>query len=224
MFIRMLPVIMKNCILLTIFGILLVIPAIQAQNEHLEPVESIFDEYDFRFEYYSLVREVLMNGLSDTPEVRFLIIPSFAVEEVVAIEERKGKYYIVHHKMQNSIWYTEKNKDKIKVLKKAVEISKADMQLYHELFKVAVKNKEYPEQEILGFDGVNYYFSAKNDENNKLRTGTTWSPSEKSKIGGLTNIGKSLIKLAESTDEDKIAKLETKLTEQIKKLTIELGE
>ena len=213
---------MKNYIFLIIFGVLLGIPPIQAQNEHLEPVESIFDEYDFRFEYYSLVREVLMNGMSDTPVVRFLIIPSFAVEEVVAIEKRNGRYYIVHHKMQNSIWYTEKNKKKIKVLKKAVEISKTDMQLYHELFKVAVDNREYPEKEILGLDGVNYYFSAKNDENNKLRTGTTWSPADKSKIGELTDIGKSLIKLAESTDEDKIAKLETNLTEQIKKLTIEL--
>lgn len=214
---------MKNFILLLILGILLGIPTLKAQNEHLEPVESIFDEYDFMFEYYSLVREVLMNGMTDTPEVRFLIIPSFAVEEVVAIEDRNGKYFIVHHKMKNSIWYTEKNKRKIKVLKKAVEISKVDMQLYHKLFKVAVNNRKYQEKEILGVDGVNYYFSVKNDGSNKIRTGTTWSPSEKSKIGELTNIGKSLIKLAESTDQDKIVKLETKLTEQIKELTIEFG-
>jgi hypothetical protein len=215
----MLPVIMRNRILILIFGILFTIPIANAQNENLEPVESIFDEYDFRFEYYSLVRKVLMNGMSDTPELRFLIIPSFSVEEVVAIEERNGKYYIVHHKMKKSIWYTEKNKEKIGVEKKEIEISKTDKDLYYELFKTAVKNRKYPEKERLGFDGTNYYFSV---ADNRLKTGTTWSPSEKSKIGRLTNMGQSLIKIAQSTKENKVAKLEPELIERIKNLTIEL--
>ncbi|NDV17749.1 hypothetical protein GO009_17175 [Muricauda sp. TY007] len=109
---------MRNRLLIIIFGLIFCIPAINAQNDNLEPVESIFDEFDFRFEYYSIVRKVLMNGMSDYPEVRFLIIPSFSVEEVVAIEEKDSAYYIVHHKMKESIWYTEKDKEKIEVEKK----------------------------------------------------------------------------------------------------------
>jgi hypothetical protein len=210
---------MKNRILILIFGILFIIPTVNAQNENLEPVESIFDEYDFRFEYYSLVRKILMNGMSDTPELRFLIIPSFSVEEVVAIEERKGKYYIVHHKMKKSIWYTEKNKEKIGVEKKEIEISKTDKDLYYELFKTAVNNRKYPEKERLGFDGTNYYFSV---SDKGLKTGTTWSPSKKSKIRRLTEIGQSLIKIAQSTKENEVAKLEPELIERIKNLTIQL--
>jgi hypothetical protein len=214
-----LPVIMKNRLLLIIFGILFIIPTANAQKGNLEPAESIFDEYDFRFEYYSLVRKILMNGISDTPELRFLIIPSFSVEEVVAIEKRNEKYYIVHHKMKQSIWYTEKNKEKIGVDKKEVEISKSDMELYHELFKTAVNNRKYPDEQTLGFDGTNYYFSVMDK---RLKTGTTWSPNEKSNIGKLTKIGNSLINLVQTTEKGNITKLNPELKKEIIELTTEL--
>lgn len=210
---------MTNRLLLIIIGILFAFPKVNAQTEHLEPVESIFDEYDFRFEYYSLVRKVLLNGMSDTPELRFLIIPSFSVEEVVAIEERNGKYYIVHHKMKKSIWYTEKNKEKIGVNKQETEISKSDMELFQELFKVAVNNRKYPNEEIFGLDGVNYYFSV---SDKRLKTGTTWSPKENSKLDRLVDIGYLLIKLASQTKKNKIAEIDTELENKILKLTTEL--
>ena len=214
-----LPVIITNRLVLIIFGILFVFPKVNAQSEHLEPVESIFDEYDFRFEYYSLVRKVLLNGMSDTPELRFLIIPSFSVEEAVAIEKRNGKYYIVHHKMKKSLWYTRKNKEKIGLEKKEVEISESDVKLYHELFKVAVNERKYPDKELIGFDGVNYYFSV---EDVRLKTGTTWSPSENSVLDRLVDIGYSLIKLALQTKNDKIVKTDTELRNKITELTTEL--
>ncbi|MGO3155611.1 MAG: hypothetical protein ACTIK4_11520 [Mesonia sp.] len=209
---------MKNRILLILFGVLFIIPNINAQN-NLEPVESIFDEYDFRFEYYAFVRKMLMSGMSDTPELRFLIIPSFEVEEVVAIEERNEKYFIVHHKMKESIWYTEKNREKIEVEKKEIEISKIDLELYHELFKIVVKNRQYPDEQTLGFDGTNYYFSVADE---RLKTGTIWSPSEKSKIGRLTKIGNSLINLVQTTKKENIAKLKPELIKEIKELTTEM--
>ena len=53
---------MKNKLLIILFGLLFCIPKVNAQSDNLEPVESIFDDYDFQFEYYSLIRKVLMNG------------------------------------------------------------------------------------------------------------------------------------------------------------------
>jgi hypothetical protein len=211
---------MRTHLLLVLFAVLFIIPPANAQNDNLQPVESIFDEYDFRFKYYALVRMILMNEMSEKPEIRFLIIPSFSVEEVVAIEQRNDKYYIVHHKMKKSIWHTEKNREEIGVEKKEVEISKSDMELYKELFKIAVRNRKYPDEEVFGFDGTNYYFSISDKQ---LKTGTTWSPSDQSKIGALTNIGKSLIELITSTKENSIVKLEPELIERIKKLTLEFG-
>ena len=63
-----------------------------AQNDdHLKPVGGIYDIYDFEFEYYSKVRKVLFNGLTDSPEIRFQVIPSFIPESVLDIEfDRKN--------------------------------------------------------------------------------------------------------------------------------------
>ncbi|WGF93989.1 hypothetical protein [Aequorivita marisscotiae] len=210
---------MKNRLLIILFGLLFCIPNVNAQNDNLEPVESIFDDYDFQFEYYSLIRKVLMNGMSDYPEVRFLIIPSFSVEEVVAIEKENEKYFIVHHKMSKSIWYTDKNKEKIKVKKKKVEISESDMKLYKELFKKAITHRKYPDKEIMGLDGVNYYFSV---ADRPLKTGTVWSPKSGSKMDRLKEVGYSLISLANDTKEDEKVELKTELIERIKKLTTEI--
>ena len=195
------------------------VTTINAQNDNLEPVESIFDEFDFRFEYYSLVRKVLMDGMSDYPEVRFLIIPSFSVEEVVAIEKKDSSYFIVHHKMKESIWYTEKDKKKIEVEKKSIEISKSDMELYRELFSIAINNRKYPETEMIGFDGVNYYFTV---ADKGLKTGTVWTPKKDSKMDKLKSIGYSLISLANNTEIGNLAEPKKELIERIKKLTEEL--
>lgn len=186
------------------------IEKLYAQNDHLEPVKSIFDEYDYRFVYHSDVRKILMNGMSDTPEVRFLIIPSFATEEVVAIENESDKFFIVHHKMEKSIWYTDENKEDIKVQKTKVQISKSDAQLYIDLFKVAVEKKKYPEEPIFGTDGTNYYFSV---SDSGLKTGTVWSPRKGTKMKELVDIGNSLIKLALQTEKGKFVQLndETRL-------------
>jgi|TARA_R110002049_G_C8931795_1_gene544226 hypothetical protein len=215
---------MKNRLLTLILGLLFCIPTLNAQNDNLEPVESIFDDYDFLFEYYSIVRKTLMNEMSDYPEVRFLIIPSFTVEEVIAIEKEEKedeteKYFIVHHKMEKSIWYTEKNKEKIKVKKKKVEISVTDALLFKELFKKAINNRKYPEKEKMGLDGTNYYFSV---ADRVLKTGTIWSPRKGSKMYELKEIGYSIIKLANKTEKGKIAKPKTELIERVKKLTKEL--
>lgn len=210
---------MRKRFLIVVFGLLCMVPVVNAQNDNLEPVESIFDDYDFRFQYYSLIRIVLMKGMSDSPEVRFLIIPSFSVEEVVAIEEEKGKYFIIHHKMEKSIWYTEKDKQKIGVIEKKVEILESDVNLYKELFKKAIHHRKYPDRELMGLDGVNYYFSV---ADRPLKTGTVWSPAEGSKMDRLVNIGNSLISLANETETGKVVVLDAALIQQIKQLTNEL--
>ncbi|WP_276167142.1 hypothetical protein [Zobellia alginiliquefaciens] len=74
---------MKNRLLILIFGLLSSVPNIYSQNDNLEPVGSIFDEFSFRLEYYSQITKVLMNGMSDYPEVQFLILPSPSGEEAV---------------------------------------------------------------------------------------------------------------------------------------------
>ena len=95
------------------------------------------------------------------------------------------------------------------------------MELYRDLFSVAINNRKYPETEMIGFDGVNYYFSVKDNRQN-MQTGTTWSPHEESNIGKLTKIGKSLITLVQTTEKGSITKLNSELKKEIIALTMEL--
>ena len=55
--------------------------------------------------------------MSDRPELRFLIIPSFSVEEVVAIEKKDSSYFIVHHKMKKAFGIQKKTKSTLKLRK-----------------------------------------------------------------------------------------------------------
>ena len=106
----------------------------QEKSDHLEPVDSIYDIYDFQFEYYSKIRKVLFDGLTNSPEIRFQVMPSFTPECVLDIEfdRDKEKYFIVYHICEKMIWYNEKWKEvkvkkyKTEIDKESVEIIKAD--------------------------------------------------------------------------------------------------
>ena len=78
----------------------------QTYKEHLEPLGTIYDIYNYQFEYYSVVRKVLFNGLTDIPIIRFQVMPSFTPENVLDIEynREKNKYFIVYHICDKMIW------------------------------------------------------------------------------------------------------------------------
>ena len=192
----------------------------QGQGDHLEPVESIYDIYDFQFEYYSKVREILFNGLTDSPVIRFQVMPSFTPENVLDIEfdRENDKYYIVYHICNQSIWYNEKWK-KIKVNKSKTEIDKESVELIKSLFDLAISQTTFPEEENMGLDGVYYYFSIYKWG---LKSGTIWSPTDETKMDKLVNIGYDLVKLAQ-TKED-LVKFDSDFQVKIESLINELKE
>lgn len=190
-----------------------------AQTDHLEPVNSIFNISDFQFEYYSNVRNVLFNGLTGRPKVRFLIMPSFTPENVLDIEhdEKNGKYYLVYHICERMVWGN-KNLKGIKVNKYKKEISVVSVRLIMNLFETAIQEVEYPKEKNRGLDGENYYFSI---NNYGLKTGKIWTPSENSKMGRLVKIGYELIDLTKNGNEP--CGFNDKLKTEISNLTTELN-
>ena len=190
----------------------------QDKGAHLEPVGGIYDIYDFQFEYYSKVRKILFNGLTDSPEIRFLVMPSFTPENVLDIEfdRDNSKYFIVYHICKKMIWYNEKW-DKIKVEKYKTEIDKESVELIKSLFYIAIAQTKFPEDETMGLDGANYYFSI-----NKfgLKSGTVWSPSDGTRMRKLVDIGYGLIKLAKT--KEKLVKIDNDLRKKIENLIEEL--
>ena len=190
----------------------------QDNGDHLEPVKGIYDIYDFEFEYYSKVRKVVFNGLTDSPEIRFQVMPSFTPENVLDIEfdRDNSKYFVVYHICEKMIWYNKKW-DKIKVKKYKTEIDKESVDLIKSLFDRAIAQTKFPKDKTMGFDGTNYYFSI-----NKLglKSGAVWSPSDGTRMRKLVDIGYGLIKLAKTKEE--LVKMDMDLRKKIENLMEEL--
>jgi len=213
--------IMKNTI-----AILLIFCSINASaqfddtiknDDHLKPVSGILDSYDFMVDYHLKIRKILLNDLSDGPYLRYLVIPSFEPSYVFDIEKEfePEKYYIHYHKCKKQIWY---NKDwkKVKVKKHKSELEKQSAYLIFELYKVAINNTKYSENEIIGFDGTDYYFSVFEDG---TKSGTAWSPFEKTRTGKLVDISNEIIKLVEKGKKN--IEFNNELKNKINKLIIE---
>lgn len=108
--------------------------------DHLTPGSDIYSIFDFQFDYYSKVRTILFNGLSDKPEIRLLIMPSFTPENVLDIQRDKenDNYYLIYHICEIRIW-SNKNKEEIKVKEYKTEIDSASVQSIKSLFLKAIK-------------------------------------------------------------------------------------
>ncbi len=206
---------MNRLLLLIVIILSFSVEEINAQEDHLEPVNSIFDIYDYQFEYYSKIRKVLFDGLSDTPEISFLVMASFIPETVLRIEKDRenDKFYIIYHRCNEMIWYND-NWSKVKVTKFRKEISADNVELVKNLFKKAISKVRYPEGELFGTDGTNYYFSV-NDFGQKV--GTIWSPKEGSNMRKLVEIGMNLIEFTKTRKNKN--QINEKLSLDIKKLT-----
>ena len=208
---------MKNFLLLIFIWILTFLPLKEciAQSDHLESSNSIFDIYDFQFEYYSYVRNILFDGMTDMPEIRFLALPSFSPEYVVSIEKDEDEnHYLVYHIGKESIWYSEK-KDKIKVEKVKREIGSESAALIKELFIEALKDTRQVEGMNQGLDGVNYFFSV-SDWGPK--TGTIWSPDDGTNMRELVNIGNELISIIKKSPKGEQINFQPAYITRIKKL------
>ena len=186
--------------------------------DNLEPVAGFFGIYDFEFEYYSKVKKVLFTGLSDSPEIRFQVFPSFSSEYVLDIEfnQEDNTYYLVYHIAETSIWDTD-NWGTIEVNSTKKPISKEAAELVKRLFEKAILKTHYPERPRMGNDGTTYYFSVKEYGQ---RTGKVWSPSKGTKMSKLVAVGQILKKL--SMDSKEQVEFDNLTVEFIEGLIIEL--
>ena len=192
----------------------------QSRGDHLEPVRDIFNIYDFQFEYYSKVRKVLFNGLSDNTEIRFQVMPSFTPENVLEIEFDNEKYYLIYHICKQMIWSNEKWEN-VKVSRFKTEIDKESVKLIKSLFSKAIAQVRFPptmeegKMISVGCDGENYYFTV-NEFGYGIKSGFVWSPNNGTKMSKLVAIGNKLIELAKSKKPR--VKFDDKLQKEIEEL------
>ena len=163
-------------------------------EDHLNPENGVYNNYDFNLNYEIKIRKVLLSKLSEYPTLRFLVIPSFTPPYVMDLVENKGKYTIVLLKCNMKVWNNE-NWEKIKLKEKFVEISKVDAEQLLELYNLAVSETKYPKKERKMYDGIEYHFSL------STKSGKTRSPNNKTKIGKLVTVSKDIVKLIENNNE-----------------------
>lgn len=209
---------MKNIyFLLFQIAIIISVPGqAKAQDDNLKPVNGIFSEPKFEFDYYSLVRKILFQGFSNNSEARFVIIPSFSPESALDIEKGNdnSKYYLIYHKANPNIWYNH-GKLNINVDSIKTEIDFNSFWLIRSLFLAAINKVKYESDSLrsLGFDGTNYFFSV-NDMGQK--EGVIWSPPDGSKMNRLVEIGTHLIQLM---SEEAVISFDAKFSKEIMDLT-----
>lgn len=175
---------MKQTILILIF--VLTTFLCFGQKPHLEPAKD-FKQYEGVLkEYYDNVFPLLYKGYSEKPIARYTSMPSFSNEYSFSVETIEGNNYVVSNRLSESYWYS-KSKKKVKLISNKTEINNDLYLKIVDLFKLLEEQTKKPENDLMGLDGVTYYF-ASIDKNGEIKIGETWSPAEKSLLGRLVKI------------------------------------
>lgn len=168
-----------------------------AQDDHLMPERGYFSSYPFQNAYYSQIRHILLDSLSDRFVVRIVVVPSFSPEYVLSIKQgnTNSAFVLVHRTASRSIWseqFRAKNYETIRVNEQRKNLPQPLASHLIKLFGLAVNQTRYPEQRSLGTDGTNYYVTV---DNFGWRGGYTWSPRQGSLMDKLVSIVEQLTPL-----------------------------
>jgi hypothetical protein len=175
---------MKQAILL--FTLVLTTFLCFGQKQHLEPAKD-FKIYQGELkEYYDNLFPLLYLGYSKDPIARYTSLPSFSSEYAFSVETIGGKNYVLSHSLSENYWYA-KNKKKVKLVSNKTELTNELFLKIVELFKVLDQQTKKSKHELLGNDGVTYYF-ATTDNNGDIKIGKTWTPKESTLLGRLIKI------------------------------------
>ncbi|MDX1587016.1 MAG: hypothetical protein R3222_09735 [Balneolaceae bacterium] len=197
----------------------------QFEDDHLEPVDQYFSLSDSDLEYFRNMKEILFEGLSQNPEIRILVLPSFHPEYVLDImEEKESERRVVYLNVAKDYIYhveTQEELERIELMKFRKQIEEDSFDLIYKLFQTVIYQVRYnkPERFLVRADGTNYYFSVFDDG---LKSGTIWSPSKGSKMGRLIDISERIFKLA--TENNSFLKVDGELETKIETLIDDLNE
>lgn len=156
------------------------------QKQHLEPAKDFKQYKGILKVYYDNVFPLLYKGYSENPIARYTSMPSFSNEYSFSVETIEGKNYVVSNRLSESYWYAE-NKTEVKLISNKTELTNDLCIKIVDLFRLLEEQTKKPEDDLMGFDGVTYYFATTN-KNGEIKIGETWSPNEKSLLGRLVKI------------------------------------
>lgn len=194
-------------------------PVVQP-HDCLEPEEGYLVSYAYAANYYPKLRELLYAGLGDSPVARVVVLPSFAPEYVISIDQKARTYYLTYRVCQTSLWSALAKKGKqVAVDTKTVELSQELATAVARLFNAAVDQTKYPEPiPSMNSDGTTFTFSTFR-MGIGLRGGKTWSPQDGTHMGALVALVSHLQRIATAPDDHM---LRVNLLAEANQLTVEL--
>jgi hypothetical protein len=171
---------------ITLSFVLLVPNIAGAQSTSLEPAEGYFSSYDFSHAYSTKVRNILLKGITDTPDAMLVTLASFSPESAIVLTEGE----VIMLRCSKPIWHNDVP-EKIQVEKTSIRISKELATAIHTLWFDALGTTSYPDESRAGLDGASFYFTSFR-EGLGLRAGTAWCPEAKSLPSELLKVANGL--------------------------------
>jgi hypothetical protein len=198
----------------------------QQVEDHLQPLTGYFASYNFQHAYYSKVRETLYTGLTATPLIRIVVLPSFAPEYGLYLEKKEGNYLLTYRVCKTNMWsalafFTEKPKQNTSVATdtKVVELSEPLVKALRQALSTAIGQTRYPApSNSQHSDGTTYVFEAF-VEGLGAAGGQTWSPRSATKMGALVSLVTNLQKLAYAPADPQQAALLQQAQQLVEQLT-----
>ncbi len=208
---------MKLRLYLLLFSIICLAPCYvlgQEKGDHLEPVEDVFNLYDWQAEYFSDIKKLLFTqGLSQA-RIRILSKPAFGKERSIEVfwDRSENSGQIIRRVPEERIWKHE-HPENIIVNELNRVIDRSNYILLYELFLNAVKDTRYQQGRWIGLDGYTVYFMVWDAG---WKSGQTWAPKEGTKMKQLVDIYFELSKQLEVEKRDFI--ISDSLAKQIETL------
>jgi hypothetical protein len=192
-------------------------------EDHLEPTDSYLNMDDYRREYYSFLYLHLIKDLPERPVVRMLTKPSRFPESVVSVEYAAGssriypEFKLIYNVCKESIYFS-KSRDKSELIKYEKDIDTATVVLIVELFDKMIFETRYYDALDLPFEGATYIFSS------RTKSGEVTTPRAETSVYELAAIGRLMIEMAKSDNEDDRLKLSSEIRSRAKRLIKRLDE
>lgn len=185
--------------------------AFSAFAQYLSPAKNFYAIQNDRFDKAAKFRSLLLRGLNDDFEFRYIEFPSFTPTILFQIEaEADGKYLAIVRTSSRSEYTNNRNRGKALYEYKA-SVDSFDAALFKSVFDGVIDKTHYPVELIIGSDGSTHHFISKFG----LNSGIVWSPDSGSTATVIRILNVFIERIKKSKAQASLSENERKTLEQV---------
>ncbi|WP_201981237.1 hypothetical protein [Hymenobacter rubidus] len=194
----------------------------QQVADHLEPSRgSLFEDKRLQ-PFYSALQQVLFAGLSDKPLARIVVVPSFAPEYLVSVEQNAGTYTLISRVCQQQVQAAlrEQPARRVTAQTRTAPLPEPLATAVVAVIRQALAQTQYPAPvPRYQLDGTAYYFMAFQRWAGWWN-GQTWSPASDTRMRALVDLVAHLKELtADPANQQRQLDLQQEAAQLLARLT-----